>query len=126
MLWRAKRPKAKRLVLKILRQSSLAVTLKGFDFLPDSYYVLQKSQTKEEYWMDKVKVLAKGQIVIPASIRKKYGIRPGSEIQFFEYGNTIHLVPPTKDPVGEAMGCLPPSPSLAEELLKERQKDFAQ
>ncbi len=76
--------------------------------------------------MQRVKVLAKGQVVIPASIRKKYGIQPGSEIQIFEYGNIIYLVPPSKDPIEQAMGCLPPTPSLSEELLKERKKDFLQ
>jgi len=75
--------------------------------------------------METVKVLAKGQVVIPASVRKKYDIRPGSKMHIFEYGNLIYLVPPSKDPVEEAMGCLPPTPSLSEELLKERKKDFA-
>ena len=76
--------------------------------------------------MQTVKVLGKGQVVIPASIRKKHGIQPGCEIQVFEYENLICLVPPSKDPVKEAMGCLPPTPSLSEELLKERRKDFAE
>ena len=74
--------------------------------------------------MQSVKVLAKGQVVIPAAIRKKYSIQPGCEIQIFEYGNLIFLAPPSKDPIGQAMGCLPPNPSLSEELLKERRKDF--
>jgi AbrB family looped-hinge helix DNA binding protein len=74
--------------------------------------------------MKRAKVLAKGQIVIPAAIRKKYGIQPGNEIQVFEYGNMIYLVPPSKDPVEQAMGCLPVTPSLSEELLRERRKDF--
>ena len=69
--------------------------------------------------MKSVKVLAKGQVVIPASIRKKYGIQPGCKIQVFEYGNLIYLVPPSKDPIEEAMGCLPSTPSLSEEMLKE-------
>ena len=76
--------------------------------------------------METVRVLGKGQIVIPASIRKKYGIHPGREIQIFEYGSLVYLVPPSKDPVQEAMGCLPPTPSLSKELLKERGKDFAE
>jgi len=76
--------------------------------------------------MQLVKVLAKGQVVIPVSIRKKFSIEPGCEIQMFEYGNLIYLVPPSKDPVKEAMGCLPSTPSLSEELLKERRKDFVQ
>ncbi len=75
--------------------------------------------------MQSVKVLAKGQIVIPASIRKKYSIQPGGEIQLFEYGDLIYLVPSSKDPIKQAMGCLPPTPSLSEKLLKERRKDFA-
>jgi AbrB family looped-hinge helix DNA binding protein len=33
-----------------------------------------------------VKTLAKGQIVIPADIRKRYRIEPGTEIQIMEYG----------------------------------------
>ena len=33
-----------------------------------------------------VKVLAKGQVVIPASVRKKYDIHPGSKLHIFEYG----------------------------------------
>ena len=76
--------------------------------------------------MQSLKVLAKGQVVIPSSIRKKYGILPGCEIQIFEYGNLIYLVPPSKDPVEQAMGCLPSAPSLSEELLKERRKDFGE
>jgi AbrB family looped-hinge helix DNA binding protein len=76
--------------------------------------------------METVKVLAKGQIVIPASIRKKYRIKPGSKIDVFEYDNLIYLVPPSKNPVKAAMGCLPDPPSLPQELLKERKKDFAE
>ena len=75
--------------------------------------------------MKRAKVLAKGQIVIPAPIRKKYGIQPGAEIQIFEYGDLIYLVPPAKDPIEQAMGCLPSTPSLSEELLIERREDFA-
>ncbi len=74
--------------------------------------------------MQSVKVLAKGQVVIPAPIRKKYSIQPGSKIQIFEYGNLIYLVPPSKDPIEQAIGCLPQTPSLSDELLKERRKDF--
>jgi AbrB family looped-hinge helix DNA binding protein len=73
--------------------------------------------------METVKVLAKGQVVIPACIRKKYGIQPGSEIKIFEYENLIYLVPSSNDPVKEARGCLPPTPSLSRELLKERKKN---
>ncbi len=75
--------------------------------------------------MNTVKVLTKGQIVIPAAIREKYNIQPGNALQLFEYGNLICLVPPVKKPIEDAMGCLPKRPSLSKELLDERKKDFA-
>ncbi len=74
--------------------------------------------------MGTVRVIGKGQIVIPAAMRKKYKIRPGAEMQIFEYGNLIYLVPPSEDPVKSALGCLPGEPSLTAELMEERQKDF--
>ncbi len=73
--------------------------------------------------MASVKVLNKGQIVIPAALRKKYAIKPGSKIQLFEYGRLIYLVPAIDDPVGAAKGCLPAVPSLSDELLLERKKE---
>ena len=76
--------------------------------------------------MNTVKVLSKGQIVIPAGIRKKYEITPGTMIQVLEYDNLIYLVPPAKDALKAAMGCLPHRPSLSQELLTERKKDFAE
>jgi len=75
--------------------------------------------------MNTVKVSKKEQIVIPIALRKKYNIHPGTTLQIFEYGNLIALVPPAKDPVKDAMGCLPIRPSLSEALLEERKKDFA-
>jgi AbrB family looped-hinge helix DNA binding protein len=70
-----------------------------------------------------VKVLNKGQIVIPAAIRKKYAIKPGNQVQMFEYGRLIYIVPHTDDPVHDAKGCLPAAPSLSEELLADRQRE---
>jgi len=76
--------------------------------------------------MNTVKVLSKGQIVIPAGIRKKYEITPGKTIHVFEHDNLIYLVPPARDALETAMGCLPRHPSLSDELLTERKKDFAE
>jgi len=71
-----------------------------------------------------VKTLSKGQIVIPAGIRKRYHIEPGTEIQIMEYGGIIYLVPPVEDPINAASGILPSKPSLSERLLRERKKEF--
>ena len=71
-----------------------------------------------------VKTLSKGQIVIPAEIRKRYHIKPGTKIQIMEYGGIIHLIPPVEDTINAACGILPSKPSLSERLLKERKAEF--
>ena len=70
-----------------------------------------------------VKTLSKGQIVIPAEIRKRYHIEPGTEIQIMEYGSIIYLIPPVEDPIKAACGVLPSEPSLSEKLIKERKRE---
>jgi len=71
-----------------------------------------------------VKTLSKGQIGIPADIRKKHHIVPGTEMQIMDFGGVICLIPPVGDPVKAACGVLPARPSLAGRLLKERKDDF--
>lgn len=74
--------------------------------------------------MPLVKTLAKGQIVIPADLRKKYHIEPGKDLLLMDYGGILYLIPPGKDPVKEAAGILPSRPSLSKKLLKARKDDF--
>jgi AbrB family looped-hinge helix DNA binding protein len=71
-----------------------------------------------------VKTLSKGQVVIPAEMRKRYHIEPGTEMQIMEYGGILYLIPPVKDPIQAACGLLPSKPSLAGRLLKERKSEF--
>ncbi|MHB8846686.1 MAG: AbrB/MazE/SpoVT family DNA-binding domain-containing protein [Nitrospirota bacterium] len=74
--------------------------------------------------MSTVKTLAKGQIVIPAELRKKYHIEPGTELKIMEYNGIIYLVPPVADPIKAAQGSLPSRPSLSGQLLRERRSDY--
>lgn len=74
--------------------------------------------------MPVVKTLSKGQIVIPAEIRKRYHIEPGKEMFLTEYDGIIYLIPEVEDPIEAACGILPREPSLSKELLKERKEDF--
>ena len=71
-----------------------------------------------------VKTLSKGQIVIPAEIRKRYHIEPGTEIQIMEYGGIIYLIPPVEDSIKAACGLLPSKPSLAGQILRARKSEF--
>lgn len=74
--------------------------------------------------MATVRTLSKGQIVIPAEIRRRHHIEPGTEMQIMEYGGIIYLIPPVDDPIKSARGALPAKPSLAGRILKERKDDF--
>ena len=51
-------------------------------------------------------VSPKGQIVIPANLRKKYNIGPHDRLEILEVDNAIVLVPLAKDPIQSARGFL--------------------
>lgn len=70
--------------------------------------------------MGLTKTSAKGQVVIPAAIREKFGIRPGSVVDIREVDGRIVLEPVPDDPIRAAYGMLRGGPSLLEALLKER------
>jgi len=72
-----------------------------------------------------VKVSSKGQIVLPAEIRKKYGIELGSELDIVEYAGAIYLVPVgDEDPLDELSGLLAGVPGISsEEFLAERRRE---
>lgn len=62
----------------------------------------------------------KGWVVIPAELRKKYHLTPGTEVVIVDYGGVLAIVPAMKDPVKQGYGMLKGGPSLTQALLKER------
>jgi AbrB family looped-hinge helix DNA binding protein len=70
-------------------------------------------------------VSAKGWVVIPKSIREKYGLKKGSRVQVLDYGQTVAIVPLPDDPVGALHGMFEAGPSLTQELLAERERERA-
>jgi len=72
----------------------------------------------------RAKVSAKGWVVIPASLRKKYGIKPGMTVEIEDGDGKIIIFPGVKDPIEEGYGLLAGGPSLTEELLAERARDL--
>jgi AbrB family looped-hinge helix DNA binding protein len=69
------------------------------------------------------KVTHKGQIVIPAKLRRKFGIRGGTSIAFVEEDQHLVLQPLTPEYIDSLRGSLGEDPSLLEALLKERRRD---
>jgi AbrB family looped-hinge helix DNA binding protein len=72
----------------------------------------------------KSKVSAKGWVVIPALLRKRFGIEPGTSIEFQEIDEKIFLIPENKDPVDAFFGKLSGKRSLTKALLEERTKEM--
>jgi AbrB family looped-hinge helix DNA binding protein len=70
----------------------------------------------------KTYVTAKGQIVIPASLRRKYGIKNGTKIIVTDDGESIILKPVTEQYLKSLQGSLEGKGAL-KVLLDERRKD---
>jgi AbrB family looped-hinge helix DNA binding protein len=65
----------------------------------------------------------KGWVVIPADLRQKYNLRPGTEVVIVDYGGVLSIIPAQKNPVKQGRGLLKGLPSLTQDLLKERTKE---
>ena len=67
----------------------------------------------------------KGWVVIPAELRKKYHLTPGTEVVLVDYGGVLSIIPARTDPIKHGRGLLKALPSLSEDLLKERAAELA-
>jgi len=63
----------------------------------------------------------KGWVVIPAEMRKKYKLAPGSEVMLVDYGGVLTIVPVVADPIKRGRGLLKGQPSLSTSLKKDRE-----
>jgi AbrB family looped-hinge helix DNA binding protein len=68
-------------------------------------------------------VTTKGQLVIPAKLRRKYAIRKGTQVAFVEEENRLVLQPLTPEFVKSLRGSLKADPSALKLLLEERKKE---
>jgi len=67
-------------------------------------------------------VSTKGQLVIPAELRRKYGIKPGTRVEVIDRGDQIILQPITEEYVRKLRGSLKGGNALRV-LEEERRKD---
>lgn len=68
-------------------------------------------------------VSEKGWIVIPADLRRKYNLHPGTEVSVVDYGGVLSLVPAMAKPVEQAAGMLRGRTSLTRALLTEHRRE---
>jgi AbrB family looped-hinge helix DNA binding protein len=65
----------------------------------------------------------KGWVVIPAELRKKYNLTPGTQVVIVDYGGVLAIIPAMQDPIKQGRGLLKGLPSLTKDLLEERKKE---
>ena len=73
--------------------------------------------------IEKGVVTSKGQLVIPARLRKRYGIRKGTTVSFLEDGHRLILQPVTDEFIRSLRGSLKGKPSALDILMEERKRD---
>ena len=67
---------------------------------------------------------SKGQLVIPAELRRKYGIAAGTRVKFLEdqFGRIV-LQPITEEYVDRVMGCLASGPDMLANWEKDHRTE---
>jgi AbrB family looped-hinge helix DNA binding protein len=67
---------------------------------------------------------SKGQLVIPADLRRKHGIEAGTKVEILEdqFGRIV-LQPITEEYIDRVMGCLEDGPDLVALWTKERREE---
>ena len=69
------------------------------------------------------KVSAKGWVVIPAKLRRRFGLKPGATVEFKATDQDILVTPDAADPVETLYGKLAGKTSLTKALLEERARE---
>lgn len=75
--------------------------------------------------MPTAKVSVKGQIVLPAELRRRHGIRPGMTVQVVDATDHLVIVTSATDPVNDLRGLLRGGDSLLDALMDERRAERA-
>jgi AbrB family looped-hinge helix DNA binding protein len=66
----------------------------------------------------------KGQVIIPAPLRKKFNIKKGTRVAIIEgEGNVILIKPLPDDPIEASRGVLKGKTSIIKALIKDRREE---
>ena len=73
--------------------------------------------------MDRAVVTVKGQIVIPSKLRRKFGIKKGTQVYVYERDGEITIKPITDDYIRNMAGMAGTKGKLLEALMVEKTKE---
>ncbi len=75
--------------------------------------------------VDTSTVTSKGQLVIPARLRRRFGIKKGTLISFIEDNGRMIVQPVTREFIRGLRGSLKGKPSALQVLIDERKRERA-
>jgi bifunctional DNA-binding transcriptional regulator/antitoxin component of YhaV-PrlF toxin-antitoxin module len=81
-----------------------------------------KLKRKEKQKMETTTMSERGQISVPAEIRKKYHFQTGQKFAWLDTGSSLKLIPIPDDPIAALRGS-GKGEKLLEKLLEERRKE---
>ncbi len=71
-----------------------------------------------------IRVSNKGWIVIPAELRRRYQLSPGSEVQVVDYGGILAIVPMGRNPIRASAGMLAGGKPLTQALIEDYRREI--
>jgi len=74
--------------------------------------------------MPVARVSSRFQIVVPKTLRDKFGIKAGTRFLVTEKDGSIVCTPGPDDPISYLCGVFEDGPSMTQELLEERRRDL--
>ena len=73
--------------------------------------------------MDKSVVTVKGQVVIPSKLRRKFGIKRGTQVYLYERGGEIVIKPVTDEYLRSLAGIKGTKGKLLKALMEDKAKE---
>lgn len=73
--------------------------------------------------MDKSVVTVKGQVVIPSKLRRKFGIKKGTQVYLYERGDEIVIRPLTDEYLRSLAGIIGTKGKLLKALMEDKAKE---
>jgi AbrB family looped-hinge helix DNA binding protein len=73
--------------------------------------------------MDKAVVTVKGQVVIPSKLRRRFGIKKGTQVFLYEKDDAIVIKPITDDYIQKMAGTTRTKGKLLKALMEEKAKE---